>query len=281
MAKDIHNAAGYGSLKEIQRFLSSGVDVDVRDPEGQTPLLRACRFDQLPAAKLLINEGASVDASIPNGRSSLHFAAASCTPPLVNLLLDNDADIEATDDSGWTPLMCAASQGQYLVATTLIRWGANLDAQDNDGYTSLVHAFQINSGPYDERLNTINLLLDQGCNPNLVDAEGKTAVDLAIEIDRDHELVALLQIAAGQPVTAERWEMVGGEDCVLCKGLARWKPSKRHPDYISPEVIESWLGVSPPGRVKFAAGTMYRGKTLIKRQAFDQWHSERCPEAPT
>ena len=37
--------------------------------------------------------------------------------------------------------------------------------------------------------------------------------------------------------------------------------------------------VSPPGRVKFAAGTMYRGKVLVKREAFDNWHDEKCREA--
>jgi hypothetical protein len=165
------------------------------------------------------------------------------------------------------------------VAKILIDRGANLDPQDNDGYTALVHAFEINSGAYTDRFNVIELLLARGCDPNLVDARGKTALDLAIEIDRDNELIARLQVAVGQPVTAEKWEMVGGDDCVLCKGLARWKPSKRHPDYISPEIIEAWLGASPPGRVKFASGTMYRGKLLIKREALDKWHREKCARA--
>jgi hypothetical protein len=279
MAKDIHNAAGYGSLKEIQRFLASGVEVDSIDADGDTPLLRACRFGQHLAARLLINKGASVNASTRNGRSSLHVASVCDCPELVELLLDEGAHLEATDENGWTPLMCAASQGMQSIAESLLDRGARVDAQDNNGYTALVHAFQINSGPYSDRLGVIEMLLDRGCNPNLVDAQGNTAVDLAVQIDRDHELIARLQTAAGLPVTAEQWEMVGGDDCALCKGLARWKPSKRHPDYIAPDIIESWLGVSPPGRVKFASGTMYRGKQLILRDAFDEWHSEKCAKA--
>jgi ankyrin repeat protein len=268
MAKDIHNAAGYGSLKEIQRFLAAGVDVDLLDADGNTPLLRACRFGQIHAAQLLVNEGASVNASSSGwtGRTPLHVASALGSAPLVEFLLDQGARLEAADDRGWTPLMCAASQGMHSIAKILINRGAKLDAQDKDGYTALVHAFEINSGPYTDRFNVIELLLDRGCNPNLVDAQGKTALDLAIEIDRDSELIARLQKAVGKPVTAEQWDMVGGDECVLCKGLARWKPSKQHPDYIAPDVIESWLGVSPPGRVKFASGTMYRGKVLIKRR---------------
>ncbi len=279
MAKDIHNAAGYGSIKEIERFLAAGADVDLLDADGNTPLLRACRFGQILAAQLLINEGASVNASSRNGRRPLHVASAFGSFPLAELLLNKGAKLEANDDRGWTPLMCAASQGMHAIAKFLIDRGANLDAQDNDGYTALVHAFNINSGPYTERFSVIELLLDRGCNPSLVDARGKTALDLAIEIDRDHELIARLQKAAGKPVTAERWEMVGGEACALCKGLARWKPSESHPDYISPDIIELWLGVSPPGRVKFASGTMYRGKLLIKREPFDQWHREKCEQA--
>ena len=47
MAKALHNAAGYGSLDEIRRFLAAGVSVDQLDAEGNTPLLRACRFGQI------------------------------------------------------------------------------------------------------------------------------------------------------------------------------------------------------------------------------------------
>jgi len=279
MAKDIHNAAGYGSIKEIQRFLASGIDANALDADVNTPLLRACRFGQVDAARLLIGEGASIEARTKNGRRPLHVASAIGSSQLVGLLLGAGANLEATDDHGWTPLMCAASQGVLPVGEILIGHGADVNAQDNDGYTALVHAFLINGGSYRARLRVIELLLDRGCDPRLVDARGKAAVDLATEIDRDHELIARLQVALGLPVTAERWGMVGGVHCVLCKGLAAWRSSKRHPEYIAPEVVESWLGVSPPGRVEFASGTMYRGKRLIRREALDDWHREKCDRA--
>jgi len=169
MAKDIHNAAGYGSLKEIQRFLAAGVDVDLLDADGNTPLLRACRFGQIHAAQLLVNEGALVNASSSGwtGRTPLHIASALGSVPLVELLLDLGARLEAADDRGWTPLMCAASQGMHSIVKILIDRGAKLDAQDKDGYTALVHAFEINSGRYTDRFNVIELLLDRGCNPEV------------------------------------------------------------------------------------------------------------------
>jgi ankyrin repeat protein len=54
MAKDIHNAAGYGSEKEVSRFLNQGVSVDLADHEGAAPLARAARFGHLAVAELLL-----------------------------------------------------------------------------------------------------------------------------------------------------------------------------------------------------------------------------------
>lgn len=278
MAKDIHSAAAGGGLGELQRFLAAGVDADSADADGNTPLLCACRFSQSDAAQLLITAGASVNVSSEswNGQTPLHMASASGTAALVECLLDHGARIEAINNRGWTPLMCAASQGRFHIAKLLIDRGANLDAQDRNGHTALVHACETNSGPYAERLAVIELLLNRGCSLGLVDAQGNTALDLAVKSARDSELIARLQIAMGRPVSAEQWHMVGGEDCVLCNGLARWRPSKQHPDHIPRDLIESWLGVSPPGRVKFASGTMYRGRMLIDREALDRWHQEKC-----
>ncbi len=44
MAKDIHNAAGFGNLKEIQRFVKRGVSIDERGPTGMTPLMVAAYY---------------------------------------------------------------------------------------------------------------------------------------------------------------------------------------------------------------------------------------------
>lgn len=276
MAKDIHSAAGYGTAKEVSRLLKQGVSVDLADHQGATPLARAARFGHLEVAELLVTSGATVDHKDSAARTALHLAASNGYEPVLQLLIRSGANMEATDERGETPLMYAAGQGQYSTVHTLIRSGAKVNAQDNHGYTAIVHSFLIVGSDYAQRLDVTRLLIASGANVTLRDREGKTAVDLAEGIDHDPELLAILQQAAGAPVIAQRWDMVGGQTCVLCDKLKRWTPSKTHPDYISPDFVEEWIGTSLPGRVKNGPGTMYRGKRLIKLQILEAWHGELC-----
>jgi hypothetical protein len=278
MAKDIHNAAGNGNTKEVARFLKRGVAVDAVDDEGATPLGRAARFGHRDVVELLLSEGADVHHRDAAGRTALHRAAVRGHAELLTLLIDAGAEIDATEDRGETPLMYAALHGYYAAGAVLIKAGADVNAQDKQGYTPLVHSFQIRSGDHGERFELIRLLISSGTDLALRDAEGKTAAELAEEIGHDPELIAILQAASGAAVTTGEWSMIGGPDCVLCRQLKRWKPSKRHPDYIRPDVVEEWLGTELPGRIRNASGTMYRGKRLIKLEILKAWHAELCSE---
>src|SRR5262245_13409137 len=100
MAKDIHNAAGYGSSKEVSRFLKKGASVDARDAEGGTPLGRAARFDHLEVAELLVANGASIEQQDDLGRTPLHLAAALGSESVLRYLIGNRANIEATEKRG-------------------------------------------------------------------------------------------------------------------------------------------------------------------------------------
>lgn len=278
MAKDIHHAAGNGNAKEVARFLKRGIEVDAVDDEGATPLGRAARFGHRDVVQLLLSEGADVHHRDDAGRTALHRAATRGHVDVLTLLIDSGAEIDATEDRGETPLMYAAAQGQYAAGAVLIEAGADVNARDEAGYTPLVHALLIRAGDYNQRLELIRLLISSGTDLDRQDAEGKTAVELAEEIGHDPELIAILQAASGAPVTTGEWAMIGGPDCVLCRQLKRWKPSKRHPDYIRPDVVEEWLGTELPGRIRNASGTMYRGKRLIKLEILKAWHAELCCE---
>ena len=279
MAKDIHNAAGFGNPTEVLRFLKQGVPVDSPDHEGATALARAARYNHVNVAELLVAAGAAVDHRDKIGRTPMHLAAGLGCVEVLSFLIASHANIEATDERGETPLMYAASSGDYPTAQALIRKGARLDAQDKNGYTALIHALLIAGDDYGQRLDLIRMLISGGADLARTDVNGRTAAQIAAEINRDPELVAILQRAAGLPVTAQKWDMIGGQQCVLCKKLARWTPLKHHPDHIALDVVQEWIGINLPGRIKYATGTMYRGKQLIKLAALNAWHEELCAAA--
>ncbi|MBC8288893.1 MAG: ankyrin repeat domain-containing protein [Planctomycetes bacterium] len=279
MAKSIHNAAGYGNPKEVERFLKKGVPIDDEDDHGRSPLCLAATYGHLNVVEFLLPLGASVSHRASTGRTPLHFAAVSGYVEIVQRLLTAGTDIEAADDDGETPLMAAATHVCQDAARLLLENGADINARDTYGFTPLVHAMLINTGPYSRRLALIRELLEAGADPTIQSTDGQTAVDICEETGRDAELLAELQKAAGVEATAEKWEMIGGPECVLCRQLARWKPSKSHPDYIKPDLVAEWLGVSLPGRVADGEGTFYRGSQLVKLEILQTWHAELCENA--
>ncbi len=70
-ADPIHNAALSGRLAGVQAQLDKGVDVNVKDEDGYTPLHWAATKE---IAELLIAEGADVNAKDEDGETLLDWA---------------------------------------------------------------------------------------------------------------------------------------------------------------------------------------------------------------
>ncbi|AYP74293.1 ankyrin repeat protein [Fowlpox virus] len=68
----LHNAAKYGSLKSIDLFISYGVDVDVKDNIGNTPLFYALPYPD--AVKMLLEKGANPNIVNSRGLTPLSRA---------------------------------------------------------------------------------------------------------------------------------------------------------------------------------------------------------------
>ena len=68
------------------------IDLDIRTPNGSTPLHLAAEANQLYIANLLINRGADIDALDNNDDTPLHRAAEANDMDMVQMLLDNGAN---------------------------------------------------------------------------------------------------------------------------------------------------------------------------------------------
>lgn len=73
-------------------LLDHHADINARDKDGKTPLIRAADAGHIEIATLLVNRGA--DANVPDntGRTALSAAAQQGSLDLVSLLLDHKAD---------------------------------------------------------------------------------------------------------------------------------------------------------------------------------------------
>jgi len=114
------NAVGKGDIKEAERLLSSGADVNERWFDNYTPLHFAAFYASQPnVAALLIEKGADVNAKDNYGRTPLYVAAWKGQVNFVTLLLKKGADPGIATNEGKTPLRIAQDSGHTTIAKIL------------------------------------------------------------------------------------------------------------------------------------------------------------------
>lgn len=140
--KTLVGAAGHGDSAAVAKFIKQGVDVNAVDKNGNTALIMAARFGEIPIIKMLFNAGASIDEPrSPKGRTPLMVALAYANGiEVTKLFVERGANVNARAGDGTTPLIIAAAGVKYNVVKYLLEKGADVKAKDNNGKTALTWA---------------------------------------------------------------------------------------------------------------------------------------------
>ncbi|MGC2049553.1 MAG: ankyrin repeat domain-containing protein [Gallionella sp.] len=172
-ARGFHRAAVTGDRRGIALFLEAGVNTEITNERGWTPLMLAAFNGHDDVIKVLIKHRANVHASDLLGNTALHWAADSGQTSSTKLLIEYHAEIDAINNSGFTPLL-QASKGRHLgVVLLLIDKGANLNATARDGSTALHKSA---ASGYNEIVRT---LIYHGANTDIKNRDGDTPLTLA------------------------------------------------------------------------------------------------------
>ncbi|HMB56258.1 MAG TPA: ankyrin repeat domain-containing protein [Arenimonas sp.] len=144
---------------------------------GQPALLAAVSGEDDPAGvQLLLRHKARVDARGLEQRTALMQACACGNADIVGVLLDAGADRNAHDAQGLTPLLEAARHGQLEAVQRLAQARPDAQARDAQQRNALVLASIAGAAP-----DVLRQLLALGVDPLQVDADGRRAMDYAIE----------------------------------------------------------------------------------------------------
>ena len=158
----------------IQSLICRGVDVNVKNEKGMTPLMVASLNGDGQLIEKLLDAGADVNCyNSVTGDTSLILASEKGQTTCVQKLLDYHANINIQGKNGDTAVISAARNGHEKCLQVLINIGANLNIQNNNGNTALiaaVHRFQFQSAVQ---------LINSGADVNLMDNQGNTAIVLA------------------------------------------------------------------------------------------------------
>ena len=181
-------------IETVKKLLDMGIDVNVKDKNGWTPLHYAVSRSALHVTSLLLDRGADVNARSESGATPLHIAAAVGNINAIDPLVSRGANVNARDNYGRTPLHYAVERRQVDAIRVLAANGADPNVRDNEGRTPLHYAIL-----YDHRdyyYSNIRALLDIGADPNVGDNEGLTPLHYAASLDWEFAVNRLLEHGA-------------------------------------------------------------------------------------
>ncbi len=124
------------SMKAFDLLVNApDVNLEAQATNGDTPLMLAAFYGNVPVVKLLLAR--EVEVNRP-GWTALHYAAINGSSEIVKLLLDASAYVDAeSPDEQMTPVMLAAMRGRVAAVAALRDGGADLSLKNKEGLTAL------------------------------------------------------------------------------------------------------------------------------------------------
>lgn len=176
----IHAAACSGCSTILDLLVRAGVDVNVCDSDGNTPLHLAAREGKAEAVVRLIELGGHSDARNSEGKMPCHLSVRRGDVATTGILLDRMPPA-VTADLVDELLLSAAERSDASVDMVheLNRRGASLTAIDNEGNTAL-HLAAIRY-PSADQTALLSALLELGSEVNLANRHGRTALHCLVE----------------------------------------------------------------------------------------------------
>jgi len=173
----LHDSIRWWMPEMMLLLLGRGADIEARDAEGNTPFIEAIIAGNSPGMEQLFRRGADINTRNFKGDTALHITASMDRTDLSTQLLDWGVSIHARNAQNRTPFQNAVAGSPRLIRAFLSR--DRLNSSDDFGSTPLHIAVQ-------ERASTsiISTILDLGARQSLVDAEGRTALRLALDLDQ-------------------------------------------------------------------------------------------------
>ncbi len=239
---DLLDAATDGAKDKVLALLGQGVDIEVRNEDGNTPLMLAYLGGHKETMKVLLDRGADIHAQNNTGVSPVRAASAKGHADRLRMLLDLGAGVtpELLNDL----LFATATTGNADSIKVLLEKGADPNAKDRRGKTPLDIAVELNdnkslslflagrtpispetkSAAFQASVQSGNvqaaqMFLDRGCDANMRTASGLPLLVLSADVG-DKAMTKLLlskgadpnaRDSAGKPVLISATEKAHAE----------------------------------------------------------------------
>ena len=177
----------------IKELVQQGVNPNIVDSDGNTPLHLACRAGDENIIKCLVEtEKCDLNHKNKTGRTPLHMTILQ-NADILNEFIRHGANPNIPNNDGNTPLHDACRLGSLIAVQCLLQ-APNCDPniKNQEGLTAL----QVTPP---ECINVIKELVLHGANPNAVDSDGTTPLHRACHAGELESVKFLLKTAKCDP----------------------------------------------------------------------------------
>lgn len=169
------DAAHRGDAEAVRAALADGADLETRDTDGRTPLLRAAFADHVAVAGVLVAAGADVNAQDSREDSPWLVTGVTGSVAMMRALLPGGPDVTLTNRFGGVSVIPASERGHVAyVRAVLAETAVDVDHVNRLGWTALLEAVILGDGGRTHQ-EVVEVLLAAGADPLLPDADGVTA----------------------------------------------------------------------------------------------------------
>lgn len=130
------------NAKEIVRFLKDLNILNQKSSEEIFPLTAACQSNQTPVVDLILSCGADLEVINPENQTPLFESALNGNKEMTQLLVKLGANVNHQDSEGKTALMHSIINVHKDVISILIDAGTNLELEDKEGMTALMYSLK-------------------------------------------------------------------------------------------------------------------------------------------
>jgi len=190
--RPLHYVSMYGYAECATYLLALGASMTATDHDGFRPLIYSVMNGHTKCVEIFLANGVEVEASRDGDSIPLSLACHFGHDDIALLLIDRGADLLASNADGLEPLHIACREGHAQLTRTLAARGARLDQEDK--YMCWTPLFYAAS---EGHVECVKVLLEAGCNVNVLDEHGKTPIYYAAS-EGHADCVELLVQAGGK-----------------------------------------------------------------------------------
>lgn len=202
----LQSAVQAGQEDLVRLLLDRGASLHARKNNGGTAFIEAGIAGNVEILKLLLERGSDVNEQDINGFTAFMEAAWYGRDEALRFLFSRGAEVnlrrETSEEKaklhkgGATALMDACREHHFSTVKILVEeMGADVNIRDNRGRNALIHALKKDPGKegYESAVSIVRFLLEHGVDVRSKNECGKTALILAVEMESQELVEALLE----------------------------------------------------------------------------------------